>query len=91
MRFSKLYAPTTKDAPKDATLPSHKFLLRGGFVTQNGSGLYSFLPLGKIVLDKIRDIVKEEMDNAGAQEIQMGVVTPAELWKQSGRYDIFGK
>ncbi|MFK5881950.1 MAG: proline--tRNA ligase [Sulfurospirillum sp.] len=91
MRFSKLYAPTTKDAPKDATLPSHKFLLRGGFVTQSGSGLYSFLPLGKIVLDKIRDIVKEEMDNSGAQEIQMGVVTNAELWKQSGRYDVFGK
>ncbi len=91
MRFSKLYAPTTKDAPKDASLPSHKFLLRGGFVTQSGSGLYSFLPLGKIVLDKIRDIVKEEMDDSGAQEIQMGVVTNAELWKQSGRYDVFGK
>ena len=91
MRFSKLYAPTTKDAPKDATLPSHKFLLRGGFVTQSGSGLYSFLPLGKIVLDKIRDIVKEEMDKSGAQEIQMGVVTNADLWKQSGRYDEFGK
>ncbi len=91
MRFSKLYAPTTKDAPKDATLPSHKFLLRGGFVTQSGSGLYSFLPLGKIVLDKIRDVVKEEMDSSGAQEIQMGVVTNADLWKQSGRYEIFGK
>ena len=91
MRFSKLYAPTTKDTPKDASLPSHKYLLRGGFVTQSGSGLYSFLPLGKIVLDKIRDIVKEEMDISGAQEIQMGVVTNAELWKQSGRYDVFGK
>jgi len=91
MRFSKLYAPTTKDAPKDATLPSHKFLIRGGFVKQSGSGLYSFLPLGKIVLDKIRDIVKEKMDASGAQEIQMGVVTNADLWKQSGRYDIFGK
>ncbi len=91
MRFSKLYAPTTKDAPKDATLPSHKFLLRGGFIKQSGSGLYSFLPLGKIVLDKIRDIVKQEMDNSGAQEIQMGIVTNAELWKQSGRYDVFGK
>ncbi|MDX1808272.1 MAG: proline--tRNA ligase [Sulfurospirillaceae bacterium] len=91
MRFSKLYAPTTKDAPKDATLPSHKFLLRAGFVTQSGSGLYSFLPLGKIVLDKIRRIVKEEMDKSGAQEIEMGVVVSADLWKQSGRYDVFGK
>lgn len=91
MRFSKLYAPTTKDASKDATLPSHQFLLRAGFITQSGSGLYSFLPLGKIVLDKIRRIVKEEMDKAGAQEIEMGVVVSADLWKQSGRYDAFGK
>jgi len=91
MRFKNLYAPTTKEAPKDATLPSHKFLVRAGFVSQYGSGLYNFLPMGKIVLDKIRAIVKEEMDNAGACEIQMGVVTPAELWKQSGRYNVFGK
>ncbi len=91
MRFSKLFVPTTKEAPKDATLPSHKYLVRGGFITQSGSGLYNFLPLGKIVLDKIRDIVKEEMDKSGANEIQMGVVTNAELWKQSGRFDVFGK
>ena len=91
MRFSNLYAPTTKEAPKDATLPSHKFLVRAGFVSQYGSGLYNFLPMGKIVFDKIKAIVKEEMDNAGACEIQMGVVTPAELWKQSGRYNVFGK
>lgn len=91
MRFSKLYAPTTKEAPKDATLPSHKFLVRAGFVSQYGSGLYNFLPMGKIVFDKIKNIVKEEMDRAGACEIQMGVVTPAELWKQSGRYSAFGK
>ncbi len=91
MRFSKIFIPTTKEAPKDATLPSHKFLIKGGFITQSGSGLYNFLPLGKIVLDKIRDIVKEEMDKSGANEIQMGVVTNAELWKQSGRFDVFGK
>jgi prolyl-tRNA synthetase len=91
MRFSNFYAPTTKEAPKDATLPSHKFLVRAGFVNQYGSGLYNFLPMGKMVFDKIRAIVKEEMDTAGANEIQMGVVTPAELWKQSGRYNAFGK
>ncbi len=91
MKFSKFYAPTTKEAPKDATLPSHKFLVRAGFVNQYGSGLYNFLPMGKMVFDKIRAIVKEEMDAAGANEIQMGVVTPAELWKQSGRYNAFGK
>ncbi|MDR1975649.1 MAG: proline--tRNA ligase [Campylobacteraceae bacterium] len=91
MRFSKLFTPTTKDAPKDALLPSHIFLIRGGFISQTGSGLYNFLPLGKIVLDKIRAVVKEEMDEAGAQEISMGVVNPAELWQQSGRYDVYGK
>ena len=91
MRFSKLYAPTTKEAPKDATLPSHQYLVRGGFISQVGSGLYNFLPMGKIVFDKIKDIVKDEMDETGAQEIQMDVVTPADLWKQSGRYDVFGK
>ena len=91
MRFSQLYAPTTKETPKDATLPSHIFLTRAGFINQMGSGLYNFLPLGKIVFDKIKNVVKEEMDKAGAQEIQMGVVTPAELWQDSGRYSVFGK
>ncbi len=91
MRFSNLFAPTTKESPKDATLPSHKLLVRAGFISQYGSGLYNFLPMGKIVYDKIENIVKEEMDRVGACEIQMGVVTPAELWKQSGRYGVFGK
>ena len=91
MKFSNLFAPTTKEAPKDATLPSHQFLVRAGFVSQYGSGLYNFLPLGKIVFDKIKKVVKEEMDNAGANEIQMGVVTPADLWRESGRYSVFGK
>ncbi len=91
MKFTKFYAPTTKEAPKDATLPSHIFLTRGGFISQNGSGLYSFLPLGKIVFDKIKKIVKEEMDKSGAIEVKMGVVTPASLWRESGRYEAFGK
>ncbi|MDR1285155.1 MAG: proline--tRNA ligase [Campylobacteraceae bacterium] len=91
MRFSKLFAPTAKEAPKDALLPSHIFLIRGGFINQTGSGLYNFLPLGKRVLDKIKDVVKDEMDKAGAQEVSMGVVSPAELWRQSGRYNVYGK
>jgi prolyl-tRNA synthetase len=91
MRFSTLYAPTTKETPKDALLPSHIFLTRAGFIHQVGSGLYNFLPLGKIVFDKIRQVVKEEMDKANAQEIQMGVVSPADLWQESGRYGVFGK
>ncbi len=91
MRFSKLFVPTTKEAPKDAVLPSHIYLVRGGFISQIGSGIYNFLPLGKLVLDRIRSIVKEELDRAGAQEVQLGFVTPASLWEESGRYQKFGK
>lgn len=81
MKFSRMFIPTTKEAPKDATLPSHQYLVRGGFINQVGAGIYNFMPLGKIVLDKIRAIVKEEMDNAGANEVLMSFVTPLELWK----------
>ncbi len=91
MRFSNLFAPTSKDAPKDAVLPSHIYLVRGGFVSQIGSGIYNFLPLGKIVLDKIRAIVKEELDKSGAQEVQLGFITPYSLWEESGRSEKFGK
>ena len=91
MRFSKFYAPTTKEAPKDASLPSHQFLIRGGFVEQIGSGLYNYLPLGKIMHDKISRVVKEEMNEAGALEVSFSVVTSGELWKQSGRYNVFGR
>ena len=91
MRFTNLFAPTAKEAPKDATLPSHIYLVRGGFVSQIGSGIYNFMPLGKMVLDKIRGILKEELDKAGCQEVQLGFITPTELWKESGRYAKFGK
>jgi prolyl-tRNA synthetase len=85
MRFSNYFIPTTKETPNDATLPSHQYLIRAGFISQQGSGLYNFLPLGKIVLDKIRQIVKEELDKAGAIEVQLGFVTPLALWEESGR------
>ncbi|MBE9828698.1 proline--tRNA ligase [Campylobacter concisus] len=91
MKFSKFYAPTTKEVPKDASLPSHQFLIRGGFVEQIGSGLYNYLPLGKIMHDKISRVVKEEMNEAGALEVSFSVVTSGDLWKQSGRYNVFGK
>lgn len=90
MKFSKLYIPTLKEASKDATLPSHQFLLRAGFIQQTGSGLYNFLPLGKRVLKKIENIVRDEMDKAGANEVSMSFVVPSELWKQSGRFFKFG-
>ncbi|EGK7513681.1 proline--tRNA ligase [Campylobacter lari] len=91
MKFSKFYAISTKENPKDATLPSHIFLVKGAFVEQIGSGLYNFLPLGKRVLDKIKNIIKEEMDKAGALEVSLSFNTPAELWKESGRFNVFGK
>ncbi|EGH4467309.1 proline--tRNA ligase [Campylobacter lari] len=91
MKFSKFYAISTKENPKDATLPSHIFLVKGAFVEQIGSGLYNFLPLGKKVLDKIKNIIKEEMDKAGALEVNLSFNTPAELWKESGRFNVFGK
>lgn len=85
MKFSRMFMPTTKETPNDATLASHQYLIRGGFISQSGAGLYDFLPLGKIVLDKIRTIVKEEMDNAGANEMLCSFVTPMSFWEQSGR------
>ncbi|RYA24099.1 proline--tRNA ligase [Malaciobacter halophilus] len=90
MKFSNMFIPTTKEAPKDATLASHQYLVRGGFINQVGSGIYNFMPLGKIVLEKIRAIVKEEMDKAGANEVQMGFVTPTSLWEESGRANTMG-
>lgn len=91
MRFSRFFAPTLKEAPKDAVLKSHEYLIRGGFIQQVGSGIYNFLPLGKRVMDRIRHIIKEEMDNAGAQEVMLGFVTPADLWRESGRLEKYGK
>ena len=92
MRFSRLLVPTTKETPNDATLASHIFLLRGGFIQSvGGSGLYNFLPLGKKVLDRVRHVVKEELDAAGCQEVSLSFVTPASLWQESGRYEKYGK
>ncbi|HEX5622811.1 MAG TPA: proline--tRNA ligase [Sulfuricurvum sp.] len=91
MRFSKAYIPTTKESPKDAQLPSHIYLSRAGFVTQVASGLYNFLPLGKRVLRKIETVINEEMERAGALEVDLSFVTPAELWEESGRIEKFGK
>ena len=91
MRFSHFFIPTLKEAPRDAVLKSHQFLVRAGYIYQLGSGIYNFLPLGKRVLDKITQIIKEEMDHSGALELSMGFVVPADLWKKSGRYHKYGK
>ena len=92
MRFSKLLIPTTKETPNDATLASHIYLIRGGFIQSvGGSGLYNFLPLGKKILDKVKAVVKEELDKAGCQEVSLSFVTPAALWEESGRLEKYGK
>ncbi|NPA66542.1 MAG: proline--tRNA ligase [Epsilonproteobacteria bacterium] len=91
MRRSKAFIPTTKEAPNDATLPSHIFLSRAGFIQQVAAGLYNYLPLAKRVIRKIENIINEEMANIGAQEVELSFVTPAELWAESGRIEKFGK
>ncbi len=91
MRFSQAFVPTEKEAPKDAVLPSHIYLTRAGFIAQVASGLYNYLPLGKRVLKKIEAVINEEMAHAGAQEVELSFVTPAELWEESGRIEKFGK
>ena len=91
MRFSRLYVPTSKEAPTDAVLASHIYLTRAGFISQVASGLYNYLPLGKRVLKKIEAIINEEMIKAYAQEVELSFVTPIEFWEESGRAEKFGK
>jgi prolyl-tRNA synthetase len=91
MRFSQMLIPTLKETPAEAEAISHKLLLRAGMIRKVTSGIYNYLPLGRKVLAKVERIVKEEMDQAGAQEVLMPAVQPAELWQESGRWDIYGK
>ena len=90
IRMSTLYAPTLKEDPSDADIASAKLLVRAGMVRKEASGLYSFLPLGMRVLRKIENIIREEMDSHGGQEILMPFVQPAELWHKSGRWTVYG-
>ncbi|CAN5713524.1 proline--tRNA ligase [soil metagenome] len=90
MLFSRALIPTVKEAPADATNVSHILLLRGGYIRRVGAGIYDFLPLGLRVLRKVERIVREEMDRAGAQEILMPVLLPAEYYKETGRWDVYG-
>src|SRR5437667_7907804 len=88
VRASQLFLPTLRDAPADAEAVSHKLLVRGGFIRQLSAGIWTFLPLGWRVHQKIVQIVREEMDAIGGQEMLMPVLTPAELWEQTGRSEI---
>src|SRR4030081_1332370 len=87
-RASQLFLPTLREAPADAEAASHKLLVRGGFIRQVGAGLWTFLPLGWRVHQKIVQIIREEMDSIGDQEMLCPVLTPAELWELSGRIAI---
>ena len=90
MRFSKSFIKTLKETPKEAETASHKLLLRASMIKKLTSGVYTYLPLGYKALKKVENIVREEMDRAGAQEILMPVLQPAELWKESGRWEVMG-
>ena len=91
MRLSNYFLPTLKETPLEATIISHQLLLRAGMIRQTASGIYSWLPLGLRVLRKIENIIRQEMDKAGALEVLMPTIQPAELWIESGRYDAYGK
>ncbi|OGX77917.1 proline--tRNA ligase [Exiguobacterium sp. SH31] len=90
MKQSRLLMPTLREVPADAEAVSHQLLVRGGFIRQNASGIYSYLPLGHRVLQNIQTIIREEMNRAGAQELLMPAIQPAELWEETGRWDIYG-
>ena len=90
MKMSKALVPTLRDNPSEADIVSHQLLVRAGFIRKSAAGLYHYLPLGKRVLQKIENIVREEMDAAGCQELLMPIVQPAELWLETGRWHAYG-
>ena len=90
MRLTQLYMPTLKDDPQDAEIQSHALLVRGAFIRKSASGIYSYLPLGYRIVRKIENIVRQEMDRAGSQEILMSAIQPREIWEATGRWERFG-
>ena len=90
MRFSKTFIKTYKESPKEAETQSHKLMLRAGMIKQVSRGNYTYLPLGLKVLKKIEKIAREELDKAGAIELLMPIMQPADLWKESGRWNAYG-
>src|ERR1044072_2407612 len=91
MRWSKTLIPPLKEDTADAEVVSHKLLVRAGYIRQISRGIYDYFPLALKVIRKIEAIVREEMDRAGAQELLMPISAPAELWQESGRWDLYGK
>ena len=91
MKLTNYFLPVLKETPADAEIVSHKYMLRAGMISQSSSGIYSWLPIGLKVLKKIEKIVREEQDAAGVNEILMPTIQPADIWKESGRYEDYGK
>jgi prolyl-tRNA synthetase len=91
MRYSQLLIPTLKEDPAEAEVVSHKLMMRAGMIRKLAAGIYTYLPLGYRIIHKVQNIIREEMNRAGAQEILMPAVQPASLWKESGRWDHYGK
>lgn len=91
MRYSNLFLPTVKEVPSDAEIASHQLMIRAGMIRKLTSGIYSYLPLGLKTLRKVEQIIREEMNRAGAQEVFLPMVQPAELWQESGRWVFYGK
>jgi len=91
MRLSNYFLPTLKETPKDAEIVSHRLMLRAGMIRQSSAGIYNWLPLGYRVLAHIADIVRDEQNRAGAIEMLMPTIQPADIWRESGRYDEYGK
>lgn len=91
MRVSKMFAPTLREVPAEAEVVSHQLMLRAGFLRKSAGGMYNYLPLAWRVLKKIENIVREEMDASGAQELLMPIVQPAEIWQESGRWGVYGE
>jgi prolyl-tRNA synthetase len=91
MRYSEMFLPTGREVPSDAEVISHQLMIRAGMIRKLTSGIYSYLPLGYRVIRKVEQIIREEMDKAGAQEVHLPMVQPAELWQESGRWVHYGK
>ena len=90
MRASNLYAPTLRNTPAEAEIASHQLMYRAGMIRKVAGGMYTYLPLGWRVIRKIEEIIREEMDAAGGQEIGMPILQPSELWEESGRWAAYG-
>ena len=90
MRLTRFFMPTLKENPSEAQIVSHRLMLRAGMIKQQAAGIYSWLPMGHRVLKNIEQIVREEQDRTGAHEVLMPTIQPADLWRESGRYDDYG-